>query len=235
MFIVRDILRNTKTNEIQVYYQAKGGRVSTSPIAMDCYTREQDAKALIKRELVSFGMKALNDHQAIENNLWEHTYSIVDSTEAKNLYSEMEEAKDKLRLKCWELWDKEAEIEDEDDKHEIEQEIETEIARFCIVPKWYELSPNSSTLYHDFKRRYDGAKWLESIKPKDYTKETKQGWKIEATLHTKLDYIVVVYRPTTNDFAWGKCYDVKTGSWGYGHYDYKTYNEALEDAIKSLI
>lgn len=165
MYIIRDVIKNTQTGESQLWYEAKG-RVSKAPYGLEGYQREADAKKYICKDME--GYKILNDNEAIERDIWAHKYTIVKLGEETELYNEMEQAKRTLKDKVFNLMTEQVLTEDEEDKKEIKLKIDTLIAKFCIVPKWFEIAPFSGQIFEELRRDWEGAK-------KDQIKEHIEG------------------------------------------------------------
>jgi hypothetical protein len=64
-----------------------------------------------------------------------------------------------------------------------------------------------------------------------YNTKTNQGWEILSTIQSKGATHIVVKRYEGN-YAWGSYYNVETGNWGQGHYDYPSQELALQDLIE---
>lgn len=178
MFIVRDVIKDTKTGNINVYYIAKG-RILSTPKFCEGYQREADARASIRRDME--GAYIVNEFESIECERWEHTYSIVNQESEVKLWDDMERAKDKLKNQVFTIMTKQALSEDEDDKKELQVQIETEIARFCIAPSWFEIVPLSAQIYEDLRRDWE------------ITKHEKIGEHIEGLI----DYISIEVKTKT--------------------------------------
>ncbi len=62
-----------------------------------------------------------------------------------------------------------------------------------------------------------------------YTKLTNLGWIIlEKYADSRNNYIILVFRPEEQDFAWGYSYDPVSGSWAQGHYNYYDFDSARQ-------
>lgn len=62
----------------------------------------------------------------------------------------------------------------------------------------------------------------------DFSRKDKQGHPIETVYEdeNKNIYIVVVYRPSLNDYAVGYGYDINAGDWKQGYYGFNSKEEA---------
>lgn len=61
-----------------------------------------------------------------------------------------------------------------------------------------------------------------------------QGWRImEKYSNPRGEEFVIVYRPLTDDFAWGSFYNEETGQWAWGHYNYSSLADARKVMLES--
>ena len=64
-----------------------------------------------------------------------------------------------------------------------------------------------------------------------FNTKTNQGWEIVSIIqHNDKTHIVAKRRE--GNYAWGSFYDVNSGSWANGHYDYTSPESALQDLIE---
>lgn len=75
---------------------------------------------------------------------------------------------------------------------------------------------------------------IETEAKPDYTKITAQGWKVVNLWSYNEDTHVIVNRGGTHPFAIGKYYNLNTGEWCFGHYDYKTLLDAQKELLRQM-
>jgi len=66
-----------------------------------------------------------------------------------------------------------------------------------------------------------------------YNTTTNQGWEIISTIKYEDKTHIVVKRYEGN-YAWGRDYNIETGSWQNGHYDFSSPELALQDLIEQV-
>ena len=76
---------------------------------------------------------------------------------------------------------------------------------------------------------------------KIFLTHTKQNYEIVALINNDPRHCIAIFKRNFMignspkiDFGWANYYDINSGTWAHGHYDYADFEHALDDVYQEL-